>query len=59
MHRALALTILLPIAAARGGTPPVAVAPFDATKARAYQQAWARRLAQPVDFTNAIDMKGR
>ncbi len=57
MSRSIALTILLPLAAARGGTPPVVVAPFDATGARAHQQAWAKHLAQPVEVANSMDMK--
>ncbi|MCL4204935.1 MAG: formylglycine-generating enzyme family protein [Pirellulaceae bacterium] len=37
--------------------PPLAVAPFDASQARAHQEAWARHLGQPVDVTNSIGMK--
>ena len=40
-----------------GTTPPLAVAPFDATAAKAHQQAWSRQLAQPVEVTNSIGMK--
>jgi formylglycine-generating enzyme len=34
--------------------PPLAVAPFDAAAARAYQEAWADRLGRPVDLTNSV-----
>lgn len=39
--------------------PPRAVAPFDATQAREHQEAWARHLGVPVEFTNSIGMKFR
>jgi formylglycine-generating enzyme required for sulfatase activity len=43
----------------RDGTavPPPAVAPFDATKAREHQEAWAKHLGVPVEITNSIGMK--
>jgi formylglycine-generating enzyme required for sulfatase activity len=37
--------------------PPLAVAPFNATDAKGYQQAWARHLGQAVELTNSIGMK--
>jgi formylglycine-generating enzyme required for sulfatase activity len=37
--------------------PPFAIAPFDETTAKEYQQAWARRLGVPVEITNSIGMK--
>ena len=37
--------------------PPLAVAPFNATDAKGYQQAWARHLGQPVEVTNSIGTK--
>lgn len=37
--------------------PPLAVAPFDAQKARAHQEAWAKYLGLPVEMTNSIGMK--
>jgi formylglycine-generating enzyme required for sulfatase activity/serine/threonine protein kinase len=37
--------------------PPPAVAPFDARKAREYQEAWAKHLGVPVEITNSIGMK--
>ena len=46
-------------------TPPsvnastLALAPFDAAAARAHQEAWARRIGAPVEFTNSIGMKFR
>ena len=39
------------------GQPPLAVAPFDAEKAKQYQQAWAKHLGVPVELTNSIGMK--
>jgi formylglycine-generating enzyme required for sulfatase activity len=38
-------------------TPPPAVAPFDAQQARAHQEAWAKNLGVPVEYTNSIGMK--
>jgi formylglycine-generating enzyme required for sulfatase activity/serine/threonine protein kinase len=38
-------------------TPPPAVAPFDATAAKAHQQAWADYLGEPVVTANSIGMK--
>jgi formylglycine-generating enzyme required for sulfatase activity len=37
--------------------PPLAIAPFDAEQARSYQEAWAKYLGMPVEFTNSIGMK--
>ena len=37
--------------------PPPAVAPFDAQQARGHQEAWAKYLGVPVDFTNSLGMK--
>ncbi len=37
--------------------PPLAVAPFDAATARKHQEAWAKHLGVPVEFTNSIGMK--
>ena len=39
------------------GAPPLAVAPFDAAKAKKHQQAWADYLKVPVEHTNSIGMK--
>jgi formylglycine-generating enzyme required for sulfatase activity/serine/threonine protein kinase len=39
------------------GAPPAAVAPFDAPKARAHQEAWAKYLGVPVEISNSIGMK--
>ena len=39
--------------------PPLAIAPFDAEKARAHQEAWAKHLGVPIEFTNSIGMKFR
>jgi formylglycine-generating enzyme required for sulfatase activity len=41
----------------RIGAPPPAVAPFDATKAKEHQEAWAKYLGVPVEVTNSIGMK--
>jgi formylglycine-generating enzyme required for sulfatase activity len=38
------------------GTPPLAIAPFDAMEARAHQEAWAKHLGVPVEFKNTFDM---
>jgi serine/threonine protein kinase/formylglycine-generating enzyme required for sulfatase activity len=35
----------------------LAVAPFDAKQARAYQEAWAKQLGVPIEQTNSIGMK--
>ena len=37
--------------------PPSAVAPFDAQQARGHQEAWAKYLGVPVEFTNSLGMK--
>ena len=37
--------------------PPPAVAPFDTQQARAHQEAWAKHLGVPVEYTNSIGMK--
>lgn len=37
--------------------PKPAIAPFDATQARQYQQAWADYLKLSVEYTNSIGMK--
>ena len=39
------------------GVPPPAIAPFDATKAKEHQEAWAKHLGLPVEETNSIGMK--
>jgi hypothetical protein len=38
-------------------TPALAAAPFDASQARAHQEAWARHLRVPVEVENSIGMK--
>jgi formylglycine-generating enzyme required for sulfatase activity len=38
-------------------TPPLAIAPFDAKEAKKHQEAWAKHLGMPVEFTNSIGMK--
>jgi len=40
-----------------GRRPPLAIAPFDAKRARWFQVHWARYLKVPVEFTNSIGMK--
>lgn len=37
--------------------PPLAVLPFDAEQAKKHQQAWAKYLKIPVEYTNSIGMK--
>ena len=39
------------------GAPPLAIAPFDAKKAKEHQEAWAKYLGVPVEITSAIGMK--
>ncbi len=39
--------------------PPAAIAPFDAEQAKAHQEAWAKYLGVPVEYTNSIGMKFR
>ncbi|OYW19589.1 MAG: 50S ribosomal protein L6, partial [Planctomycetales bacterium 12-60-4] len=39
--------------------PPPAIAPFDAKQALAHQEAWAKYLGVPVEYTNTIGMKLR
>jgi serine/threonine protein kinase len=48
-----------PSASPSGSAPPLAIAPFDAAQARAHQEAWAKHLGVPVEFTNSIGMKFR
>ena len=40
-------------------TPPLAVAPFDADKAKQHQEAWAKHLGVEPEITNSIGMKMR
>jgi len=35
----------------------LAIAPFDAAQAKAYQEAWARQLGVPIEYKNSIGMK--
>ena len=37
--------------------PPPAVAPFDKAQAQTHQEAWAKYLGVPVEYTNSIGMK--
>ena len=39
--------------------PPLAVAPYDAAQARQHQEAWAKHLGVPVEYTNSLGMKFR
>jgi formylglycine-generating enzyme required for sulfatase activity len=41
------------------GAPPLAVAPFDASRAKKHQEDWARFLGVPVEITNSINMRLR
>ncbi len=49
--------LLTDSAAADGGAPPLAVAPFDAKQAKAHQQAWAKYLKTEIEVTNSIGIK--
>jgi formylglycine-generating enzyme required for sulfatase activity len=40
-----------------GEAPPLAIAPFDAAKAKEHQAAWAKHLGVSVETTNSIGMK--
>ncbi len=39
------------------GAPPLAIAPFDAAKAKEHQAAWAKYLGVPVEMTNSIGIR--
>jgi WD40 repeat protein len=39
--------------------PAPAIAPFDAAQAKQHQEAWAKHLGVPVEYTNSIGMKFR
>lgn len=39
--------------------PPPAIAPFDAEQAKRHQEAWAKYLGVPVEYTNSLGMKFR
>ena len=41
------------------GAPDPAIAPFDATQAKRHQEAWAKYLNVPVEYTNSIGMEFR
>jgi formylglycine-generating enzyme required for sulfatase activity len=43
-----------PPATPAAATPPPAIAPFDATKAKHHQEAWAKHLGVPVEATNSV-----
>jgi formylglycine-generating enzyme required for sulfatase activity len=43
----------------RNTVPPLAVAPFDAARAKAHQDAWAAYLGVPVEFENSAGMTMR
>lgn len=45
--------------AANSSEPSRAIAPFDAAQAKAHQEAWAKHLGVPVEYTNSIGMKFR
>lgn len=49
--------LLTPVPA--GQIPPLARAPFDAARAQAYQQAWARHLGCETEIGNSIGMRLR
>lgn len=39
--------------------PPPAIAPFDAAQAKQHQEAWAKHLGVPIEYSNSIGMKFR
>ena len=39
--------------------PPPAIAPFNAEQAKQHQEAWAKYLGVPVEYTNSLGMKFR
>ncbi len=43
--------------ASLGPSPPLAVAPFNATEAKAHQTAWAKHLGIEVEMPNSVGMK--
>ena len=43
----------------KSNVPSPAIAPFDAAQAKAHQEAWAKHLSVPVEYTNSIGMKFR
>ena len=45
--------------AAKQEPPPLAIAPFDAAQAREQQEAWAKYLKVPVEYTKSLGMKFR
>ncbi len=45
------------VAVPLGGAPQLAIAPFDAGKAKEHQRAWAKYLGVPVETTNSIGLK--
>ena len=49
--------LVKPQSAAGSPAPPPAIAPFDAAQAKQHQEAWAKYLDVPVEFTNSIGMK--
>jgi serine/threonine protein kinase/Leucine-rich repeat (LRR) protein len=42
---------------APASSPPLAIAPFDATQAKAYQAAWAKHLGTQVETTNSVGIR--
>ncbi len=46
-----------PLPLGEGPAPPLAIAPFDAATARKHQEAWAKHLGVPVEWTNSIGVK--
>jgi formylglycine-generating enzyme required for sulfatase activity/Leucine-rich repeat (LRR) protein len=53
------ISVPTPISVAKQKSPPAAIAPFDSAQARAHQEAWAKHLGAPVEYTNSIGMKLR
>ena len=51
------VAVRMPVRLSTAQAPPPAVAPFNATQAKAHQKAWANHLGVPVETTNSIGMK--
>jgi formylglycine-generating enzyme required for sulfatase activity len=54
---AVVVGLLFALVGGRSENPPLAIAPFDADRARRLQQAWAEYLGVPAEITNSIGMR--
>ncbi len=48
---------MTPLAPSASQPPPLAVAPFDAKRAKEHQTAWAKHLGVPAEMTNSIGIR--